>query len=132
MVFAPTNKDFATPTPPDTNKAPVDVDVESVVPLTLTFPVTVVLAPTNKDFTTPTPPDTIKAPVDVDVESVVELTLTDPLTSKCAVGVFVFTPTYPEPPAANNEIRSDVSPEPDSFSMPIVRRPFSAEPPTFS
>ena len=74
MPLPPTNKDFTTPTPPDTNKAPVDVDVESNVPCITTFPVTVVFAPTNNDFTTPTPPDTRRAPVDVDVESVVPLT----------------------------------------------------------
>ena len=60
------------------------------------------------------------------------LTRIVPFTSKLCVGSLVFTPTFPKPFAANNEMRS-LKPEVESFSMPIVSRPFSiVVPPTFS
>jgi hypothetical protein len=46
-----------------------------------------------------------------------------PETSKLNVGVCVFTPTYPEPPAAYKEILSAVAAAVGSFSIPMVKRP---------
>jgi hypothetical protein len=46
-----------------------------------------------------------------------------PDTSKLYVGVCVFTPTYPEPPAAYKEILSAVVVAVGSFSIPMVKRP---------
>lgn len=46
-----------------------------------------------------------------------------PETSKLNAGVSVFTPTYPEPPAAYKEILSAVAVAVGSFSIPMVKRP---------
>jgi hypothetical protein len=73
----PTLNYLAILTPPLTIKAPVEVEVESVVlfnvvaPATVKVPDKVVLPATLNCFAIPTPPLTIKAPFVVAVESVV-------------------------------------------------------------
>ena len=51
------------------------------------------------------------------------VTLAVPETSKLNAGANVFTPTYPEPPAAYKEILSAVAAAVGSFSIPMVKRP---------
>src|SRR5438876_135212 len=80
---APIHKLFEIPTPPDTCKAPVEIELESVIfvvtivpdvvnpPVKVDEPATFNVVPTYNDFAIPTPPETCTEPVDIELESVV-------------------------------------------------------------
>jgi hypothetical protein len=75
VTVPPTEIFLATPTPPETTNAPVEVLVDSVVFVMLVAPVSVVAPPTLSLPPTPTPPETTKAPVEVLVDSAVPFAL---------------------------------------------------------